>query len=112
MLGTQRCRLRIDTYSGKSVLDQAVDTSRIEQDVGPRTMLVFAFQQLILSGAVTGLAVLLQMMSIWCPGAESNHRHCDFQATSLPDNSNTYALWRCLTPQKHEPFSLLRSPIA
>src|SRR6476646_8425631 len=22
--------------------------------------------------------------SVWCPGAESNHRHCDFQSHALP----------------------------
>ncbi len=24
------------------------------------------------------------MKSVWCPGAESNHRHCDFQSHALP----------------------------
>jgi hypothetical protein len=24
------------------------------------------------------------MKSTWCPGAESNHRHCDFQSHALP----------------------------
>jgi site-specific DNA recombinase len=25
-----------------------------------------------------------QMSTGWCPGAESNHRHCDFQSHALP----------------------------
>src|SRR5580658_208207 len=24
------------------------------------------------------------LISMWCPGAESNHRHCDFQSHALP----------------------------
>ena len=28
--------------------------------------------------------VLLQCEVMWCPGAESNHRHCDFQSHALP----------------------------
>jgi hypothetical protein len=28
--------------------------------------------------------MLSQVTAVWCPGAESNHRHEDFQSTALP----------------------------
>ena len=28
--------------------------------------------------------VAVQILGKWCPGAESNHRHCDFQSHALP----------------------------
>src|SRR3954453_7175485 len=29
-------------------------------------------------------SMLLSACFLWCPGAESNHRHCDFQSHALP----------------------------
>ena len=37
----------------------------------------------------------------WCPGAESNHRHHDFQARSFIDNTTTYRFEMCLTAHGH-----------
>jgi hypothetical protein len=37
----------------------------------------------------------------WCPGAESNHRHRDFQSRSLIDRTTTYKIEMCLTAHQH-----------
>src|SRR5665811_349071 len=29
-------------------------------------------------------ALVTKCLKLWCPGAESNHRHCDFQSHALP----------------------------
>jgi hypothetical protein len=41
------------------------------------------------TSANSGAATLISYHSVaylrgWCPGAESNHRHCDFQSHALP----------------------------
>ena len=36
----------------------------------------------------------------WCPGAESNHRHEDFQSGAIQENTGTYAATTRQTPDE------------
>ena len=33
-------------------------------------------------------------LRVWCPGAESNHRHADFQSAALPTELPGHGVWR------------------
>ena len=37
---------------------------------------------------------------LWCPGAESNHRHEDFQSGAIQTNAGTYAATARQTPDE------------